>query len=188
MKIIALDLGSHMALAHNGFDDVVICEAKLVEGIRAHRAGKILVWLEARFCEILLYCPIQAVVYERPFARGFDATRSGWGLAGIIEALASKYNLAVLDATPQQIKSFAIGKPKRKVHFATVAGKKTRVKATSAERKAAAETEKLAMITAAKAHGYVGNNEHEADAYWTLQYALSSATVLPPTPKKRKKS
>lgn len=165
MKIIALDLGSNMALAHNGMD-VAICDHLVATGPRAHRAGAIMGWLDLRFRQIERACSIDLVVYERPFARGFDATRCGWGLAGIVEALATKYSWAVTDQTPQSIKKFAIGG-------------RARVKMTSAERRKAAADEKQLMIEAARRMGYTGHNEHEADAFCLLKYAEAHAVILP---------
>lgn len=174
MNIIALDLGSHMALAHNLCGDVVITDSREFDGIRAHRNGAIIDWLTRRFTEISNVGHVDLVVYERPFARGFDATRSGWGIAGIVEGLAtSVLGVAVTDCTPQDIKKFALGKAP------------SRVKRTSAERKRAHDEEKLAMIAAAQGMGYAGHNEHEADAFLLLKRAEKHATVLPSKGKKK---
>jgi hypothetical protein len=151
MKIIALDLGSNMALAHNGMD-VPIVDSKEFKGPRSYRAGQILGWLDVRFIQIRAVCPIGLVVYERPFARGMDATRCGWGIAGIIEALAWKQGWAVTDTDPQTIKKFATGH---------------------------ARAEKEQMIEAARRMGYTGHNEHEADCFCLLKYAEANATILP---------
>lgn len=156
MKIIALDLGSYMALAHNGMD-VPIVDSKKFEGVRAHRLYDIHEWLSNRFHQITEACDIDLVVYERPFARGMDATRSGWGIAGVIELLATYYRLPVTDTDPQTIKKFATGKGR---------------------------AEKEQMIDAARRLGYTGSNEHEADAYCLLKYAEASALILPKKGKK----
>lgn len=150
MKFIAIDLGSNMALAHNGFDDVVVTDFQEFKGIRAHRAGATFSWLDRRFTEIVKECRIHAVVYERPFARGMDATRCLWGLAGIIECVATNHKLAVLDLDPQSIKKFSTGKGSGK---------------------------KPDMLAAAQRLGYQGDNEHEADAYCLLKCALSTAEI-----------
>lgn len=176
LKLIALDLGSNMALAHNGFDDVVVTDGHQFIGSRAERATLTLAWLDKRFGEIKKACPgILSVVYERPFARGFDATRCGWGIAGLIEALAGKHEMAVVDQTPQAIKKFATGRG--------ASGKKgTRGNA----KKQQADS---AMLAAANRMGYLGCDEHEADAYCLLMFALSTAVVTPaPEPKKAKTS
>jgi hypothetical protein len=199
MNIIHFDLGSHMAFAHNGCTDIglVECDHFDVEGPRAVRAAKILAWLIALKdrCE---YEGIKFDVahYERPFARGFDATRCGWGIAGLIEAVFGN-DCVVLDTTPQSIKSFALGSKKI-----------ARKKMTSAERRIAAAEEKLAMIVRAQELGYTGNNEHEADAFLGLKYAetycqkeiqwnpkisrpstknMAQSSALPGQPKSRKR-
>lgn len=176
MKIIALDLGSNMALAHNIIPDVNVVDSKEFDGIRSHRAGAILAWLNRRFTEIKKAGCNESicVVYERPFGRGFDATRCGWGIAGIIEGLATHHGWAVTDQTPQSIKKFAIGG-------------RARVKMTSAQRRVAAAAEKLDMLAAAQRMGYVGENEHEADAFCLLKYAEENLVVTPSKKKVKKK-
>lgn len=151
MKIIALDLGSNMGLAHNGMG-VPIVEHHTFKGVRAHRLCDIDSWLRKRFSEIKHDCHIDLVVMERPFARGLDATRSLWGTAGIIEAQATLFGWPVTDAVPLTIKKWAAGSSK---------------------------ASKDDMITAAHILGYVGNNEHEADAFCLLKYAEANATILP---------
>lgn len=146
MKIIALDLGSNMGLAHNVLD-VPIFEHKEFKGIRAHRAFQTEAWLRQRFCDIITAAEntqIDCVIYERPFARGFDATRSLWGLAGIVEALATEFNWPVVDQVPLPIKKWATRK---------------------------AKASKEEMIEAAIRLGCMTANEHEADAFLLLKYA-----------------
>lgn len=144
MKIIALDIGSNMAMAHNlrGVPSVLSCEFK---GDRPTRAAETQVWLERRL-QVLVAADV--VVYERPFNRGRDATRCSWGLAGIIEACATRAGMAVLDVENGTVKRFALGK--RDIRGAT----------------------KQDMIAAAQLMGYTGDNEHEADAWCLLQYAM----------------
>lgn len=151
VKIIALDLGSNMALAHNGMG-VPIVDHKTFEGHRTHRIYEIMWWIDKRFAEIEMECGADLVVFERPFARGMDATRSGWGIAGVIEALATKYGWPVTDTDPQTIKKFSTGNSR---------------------------ASKEQMIEAAQGMGYTGTNEHEADAFCLLKYAEKSATKLP---------
>ena len=145
MKIIAFDLGSNMALAHNGCGDVAVVEHKLFTGPRAHRADLTAKWIANR----LLVCheariKFDVAVYELPFARGRDATRCLWGIAGIIEAVCTSWGMAVLDVTPGEIKKFAAGK---------------------------GGASKEEMGDAAEAMGYPGGNEHGADAFLLLKYA-----------------
>lgn len=158
IKIIHFDLGTNMAFAHNGYGHP-ICERFVSTGTRAQRAAQTLAWLLGRLAEMKAAgIKFDVAHYERPFARGYDATRCGWGLAGIIEAVFGE-DCVVLDTTPQSIKSFALGKaPARK-------------KMTSKEKTAASKAEKLAMIARAQALGYYGDNEHEADAFLGLKYA-----------------
>ena len=145
MKIIAFDLGAHFAMAHNGFPEVVCVEHGVFTGPRAHRAGATLRYISRRLAECKNNgVPMEVAVYERPFARGMDATRCLWGLAGIIEAACTNNGLAVVDALPTEIKKFATGK---------------------------GTASKEAMMDAARAMGYQGDNEHEADAFMLLKYA-----------------
>lgn len=150
MKIIALDLGANMALAHNGMG-VPIAETRTFKGTRAHRAHATVMWLQKRFLEISDECDIDLVVYERPFTRGMDATRSLWGVAGLVEATATFRGWPVTDATPGDIKKWATGK---------------------------GDASKDDMLAAAQRLGYVGGNEHEADAYCLLKFAEAKATIL----------
>lgn len=174
VKLVALDLGSNMALAHNGFDDVVVTDHREFKGSRPVRFLAQLEWLDKRFGEIKRDCPdIKGLVYERPFDRGQDAKRCGWGTAGIVEALAQRHGMAVMDLATPTIKAFALGKVARK-------------KMSRSERTASAAAEKLSMTDAAVSMGYLGCNEHEADAFCLLQCALADAIVTPAPIKKAK--
>lgn len=139
MKIIAFDLGRNMAWASTWKQLSV--GHHLFEGERAHRQGALMEFLPDLLAHFFQY---QAVVYETPFARGRDATRSLWGIAGIIEACATNAGLPVVDVAVPTIKKFATGHGK------------------------ACKEE---MIAAAQRMGYKGNNEHEADAVCLLRYA-----------------
>ena len=141
MKIIAFDLGRNMAWAHNASHKPTV-EHLLFEGARAARLGAILDHIPL----ILVNTPhtFDIMVYETPFARGRDATRSLWGIAGILEACANNSGMAVVDVAVPTIKKFATGHGK---------------------------ASKDDMIKAAKGFGYRGNNEHEADAFCLLKYA-----------------
>lgn len=179
MKIIHFDLGQNMAFAHNGCDGVVIAERFTATGSRAERAAQTLAWMTKRKAEMQAEGIIFNVChYERPFSRGFDATRCGWGLAGIIEAVWGG-DCVVLDSTPQAIKSFALGSKKI-----------ARKKMTSAQKRRANEAEKLAIIEKAQEFGYYGDNEHEGDAYVGLKYAeqfCEPAPAIQPKPKRKKR-
>lgn len=185
MKIIHFDLGANMAFAHNGCDGVVIAERFVAAGPRSQRAAETLGWMQARKRDMEKAGIIFDVAhYERPFTRGFDATRCGWGLAGIIEAVWGS-DCVVLDSTPQAIKAFALGKAPARGK--KVKGKKKLQKLTSAEKKAINIKEKLAIIDKAQDLGYYGDNEHEADAYVGLKYAEKFCAVVPAIEPKRKK-
>ena len=141
MRIIAFDLGKNMAWAHNVLDGLT-AHHYTFEGDRPCRFGKIQPWLHTCIGE----CPVKldAVIYETPFARGRDATRSLWGIAALIEAEASRCGVPVVDAAVPTIKKFATG---------------------------SGRASKEEMIAAAKKFGYKGDNEHEADAVCLLKYA-----------------
>lgn len=143
MKIIAFDLGRNMAWASNYHSTnlkVHVGHEVLQGSMRAHRLDHLDRWLHENF----YWQGLEAVIYETPFARGRDATRTLWGIAGIIEAKASRFNLPVVDAAVPTIKKFATG-----------------------HGKACKED----MIAAAQKFGYRGTNEHEADAVCLLRYA-----------------
>jgi hypothetical protein len=160
MNIIHFDLGSNMAFAHNGCGDVIVTDKFVATGPRAERQSQILAWLIKRKAQMAAAgIRFDVCHYERPFARGFDATRSGWGIAGLIEGVFGGDGV-ILDSTPQAIKKFALG---------TGGTKKAKNNKERAENN---KNVKLAMIDAAQALGYAGDNEHEADAYMGLLYAV----------------
>jgi Holliday junction resolvasome RuvABC endonuclease subunit len=144
MKIIAFDLGKNFAWAHNlpGKGKFKAEHVILKGDSRAHRLGNLIHRLTHIF--ETSWPKFDIVIYETPFARGRDATRSLWGIAGIIEACASNASLPVVDAAVPTIKKFATGHGKG---------------------------DKSLMIAAAKKFGYKGDNEHEADAVCLLKYA-----------------
>lgn len=139
MKIIAFDLGKNFAWATN--HRTPMTGHWFLDGARAHRQGSLQKYLTLLF---LTTKGLEVAVYETPFARGRDATRSLWGIAGIIEACATNAGLPVVDVAVPTIKKFATG-----------------------HGKACKED----MIAAAQRMGYKGSNEHEADAVCLLRYA-----------------
>ena len=143
MKLIAFDLGAHFAMAHNVFKSGWRWQSWHYEGDRQFRLAEILEQTEILF-RALRGQGLEAVFYERPFARGMAATRSGWGIAGVIEAVAMRYGLVALDMPPATIKKFATGKGR---------------------------ASKQEMIEAARRFGYTGSDEHEADTVCALKYA-----------------
>ena len=147
LKIIALDLGRNFAWASNRLSPKhyglrVGCQ--VYDGLRAHRLGLLLLFLQTTLDTETSAGRVDAIVYETPFARGRDATRSLWGIAGIIEACATNAGLPVVDVAVPTIKKFATGDGRGS---------------------------KEAMTAAAKKFGYKGSNEHEADAVCLLKYA-----------------
>lgn len=157
--VFALDLGTTAAYAHNAQETPVVGHEWFGQGEsgkKSDRAKRPLVL--ARFHQWLASvltaaaaagAPLGTIIYERPFARGQAATRLLWGMAGIIEAVATSHQCAVLDATPAEIKQWAVG---------------------------AGNASKGRMIDAAGFLGYGGNNEHEADAYCLLRFAEATLT------------
>jgi Holliday junction resolvasome RuvABC endonuclease subunit len=117
--------------------------SKTFTGTRVVRLAAIKVWLEYdipwKFFNI--------VVYETPFVRGRDATRSLWGTAGILEAIATRVGLPIIDIAVPTIKKFATGNGK---------------------------AVKDEMVTAARKFGYKGNSDHEADAVCLLNYTQAN--------------
>ena len=158
LKLITFDLGANFALAHNGCEDVVVVEHHdFSKHARAARAGLTLHYLQTRLAEMhKAGIHFDAAVLERPFARGMDATRCLWGLAGIIEGVCSNphapWAMAVVDSTPSEIKKFATG----------ISG-----------------ASKSLMLDAARKLGYTGSNEHEADAFLLLKYAERYVSISP---------
>lgn len=164
MNIIHFDIGTNMAFAHNGCDGVVVVEHFTATGARQERAAQTLRWLAKRAKEMRdAGIKFDVCHYDRPFARGYDATRCLWGIAGIVEAVFGG-DTVLLDSTPQSVKSFALEKIGRKPT-------RSKTKMKKADREAAAKQEKLWMIEAAQMMGYVGEHEHEADAFCGLKYA-----------------
>ncbi len=147
MRIIAFDLGKSFAWAHN-LGKNPSAESKLLFGdIRAHRLGFLNKFLTNLFLGYQIDSAkpgFDIAVYETPFARGRDATRSLWGYAALVEACATNAGLPVVDVAVPTIKKFATGHGK---------------------------ASKDQMIIAAKRMGYKGKNEHEADAVCLLRYA-----------------
>lgn len=162
MRIAAFDLGANIAVAHNGFGpDCPRVSSAVFKGDRVTRAGATLLWLWEFFATAeAQFGGFDAVLYERPFARGKDATRCLWGIAGLVEAVGTAAGAAVTDATPSEIKKFTTGD---------------------------GSADKDAMTFSAMMTGYLGDNEHEADAWCALRFAEATLVSTPPKPKKVKK-
>lgn len=158
LRILTLDLGKNIAWSVR-INGQVQTGWKFMKGTRQSRAAATYVYLRDLFA---LYADdIDLIVYERPFARGFDATRSLWGLAGLVEALGTAAGLPVLDVTPSEIKIWAAGK---------------------------GNAEKKDMMDAAARLGYdrTGKEEeaveHESDAFCLMCFMEATARETTPKP------
>ena len=98
MKLIALDPSTTaMGYAYEGGSGVL-----RAKGVRPQR-----LWMmQAELLRLLEITWADTVIYYRPFARGADATRCGWGIAGVIEALAFARLAAVMDITEGTVRKF----------------------------------------------------------------------------------
>lgn len=148
MKIATFDLGSNMAVAHN-INEAPVVASRTYKGDRVERAHQTLWLLQDLRRQFDSWGGVDVVLYERPFARGQDATRCLWGIAGMIEGVFGDH-CAVLCITPAEIKKHATGN---------------------------AKASKDDMIFAAMLTGYAGENEHEADAWCLLRMAEETLTI-----------
>lgn len=141
--VTAFDLGATFGWATNVACARIPrgCGAVELPGIRAHRLAAFARWLRDNADWL---CSCDAIIYETPFVRGRDATRSLWGMAGVLEAEATIMNLAVVDASVPTIKKFATGR---------------------------GDAPKQKMMEAARRLGSRARDEHEADAFCLLKYA-----------------
>jgi Holliday junction resolvasome RuvABC endonuclease subunit len=153
--IVAFDLGRRTGWATNW--KLARPRWGLIEfaDFRAHRMMELARALSGELLEIKkgdlrtvfppkLLKAVDAVVFETPFARGRAATRSMWGMAGVLEACASEAGKPVVDVSVATIKKFATGH---------------------------GHAPKNSMIAAAQKLGYRGDDDNEADAYCLLKYA-----------------
>lgn len=153
MRVLALDLGS------------VTGYALLHEDPAPTAAGRFGSWdfdkaepREARLASLFVTVQVyirhhkpDVVIYERPFARGLHATRSLWGMAGVVEAVTTLEKLPVLDQVPSKIKKWATGK---------------------------GTADKDAMIAEAKRRGHNVADDHQADAVLLGLYALDVMEIV----------
>lgn len=103
MKILALDLGSTTGWAFVEDGKALKWGEQTFPGDRAHRLRAFREWL----LELLTWNP-DTVIFERPFCRGLHATRSLWGMAGIVEEVVVNC-AACLDIVPSTLKKWATG-------------------------------------------------------------------------------
>ncbi len=102
--ILALDLGAKTGWCLL-FDGKVYGDTKHFPGDRHARLRAFHDWLHG----VLAQFDPDVVAYERPFARGLAATRSLWGMAGVVEAVAGDF-AAILDVNTQTLKAWARAK------------------------------------------------------------------------------
>lgn len=140
-RILALDLGSTSAFAAGSEWSDYTSGHGVFTGNRPEKLSAFRAWLSNTVTEFLP----DAVIYERPFARGQAATRMLWGMAGQAEAVAFEHGLPIVDIDPQSIKKWATGKGN---------ADKTLMTKTAIER-----------------FKYSRTNEHEADAICLLHFA-----------------
>jgi Holliday junction resolvasome RuvABC endonuclease subunit len=143
-NILALDLGSTVGVCVMDDWPLSWSFAKLHRHVRQRE-------FMLRLGDLLTARPeIDTVVYERPFARGLDATRSLWGMAGVVEAVATRHDCGVLDILPTTIKKWATGSGNAK---------------------------KEDMILWAAAQGFNGLDEHAADALALYRYTKANIRI-----------
>ncbi len=104
MNILALDLGSTAGWAVVEDGRVIMYGEQEFPGDRANRFRLFRQWLLRRLRD---YSP-DTVIFERPFCRGLHATRSLWGMAGIVEEVVVDC-AACLDIVPSTLKKWATG-------------------------------------------------------------------------------
>lgn len=154
IRIIAFDLGSTMAWAHNGSGCPIVDGSGLwssldarvghavFTGDRVTRIAAIAKWLKS-----FPWSTFDVVVYETPIARGRDATRCLWGIAGVLEAVVTNAGLPILDVAIPTIKKFATG---------------------------SGSAAKVDMMRAAQRFATKPANDHEGDAICLLHYAIAN--------------
>lgn len=149
-RIVAFDLGSTFAMAT--VIDGALHTEKITRDSKVQLREHWLAQVMGYVGNICGQMKPELIFYERPFARGMAATRMGWGLAGVIEAVASHYNIPVLDMPPATIKKWATG-----------SGNASKEEMTA---------------TAQMMYGYAGDDEHEADAVCALYYAEANSETV----------
>lgn len=115
MKFLCFDIGANLGWAVGERpvadtperDKLVVLKSgrELFFGSRVERFAQ----AETTVANIIRQYGPDVVAYERPFCRGIAATRSLWGYAGIIEAVATNANCALLDQVPSTIKRHMTG-------------------------------------------------------------------------------
>ena len=104
MKILALDLGATTGWAIIEDGKVSMYGERYFGGHRALRFRLFKLWL---LDELQIHDP-DTIIFERPFCRGLHATRSLWGMAGVVEEVVVDC-AACLDIVPSTLKKWATG-------------------------------------------------------------------------------
>ena len=114
--VFTLDLGASTGWACGLFMDGaprplrIKSGTKVFRGCREARLAEFMLWLDTQLAGRGLVRHVDKVLlYETPFARGRDATRSLWGMAGVAEAVATERDYACLDIQPTKIKEAFTG-------------------------------------------------------------------------------
>lgn len=141
LRILALDLGQHLGAADWPQKN---CWTVELEGSRTERLSQLMDWLE------MWVEGYDVVAYERPFARGSAATRSLWGMAGVVEAVATRHGRMTADFAVTAIKRHATGY---------------------------GSADKSVMIQAMDKLGWGPQDEHQADAAAVCQLAVDKIEV-----------
>lgn len=144
--ILALDIGSTIGWSLRMPDGTVEYGEVNLYGVRPVKLAQLANWMR----DFMHFHTVDVVVYERPFGRGQAATRMGWGMAGVIEAMATLNEAAVIDVHNASVKKFA------------------------AKRGGAA---KDYMLAACWAWGFDPQGEHAADAVCVLHYTEATMEV-----------
>lgn len=151
MKLVAIDIGKYAGLfngetAHTEFlGDPPKNFGAPYRHVRFQKFNNFL------YGYLLMHAP-DVVAYERPFSRGLDATRSGWGYAGIVEAVSTQLGCAVLDPMNGSIRKWATGTAKK-------------------------SGSKDPMILKAKELTGIEVDEHSADAICMWHYVMETMEV-----------
>ncbi len=147
MLVLGFDLGATGAavLLDSGEPEAVDTWLWAYKGDRVQRAVAFRGTLETIICE----ATPDAVIFERPFTRGLAATRSLWGMAGVLESVMGSV-APIVDALPSEIKKYATGKGGAK---------------------------KDEMLDAAEQLGYSALTEHAADAFLAAHYGINHIEI-----------
>lgn len=161
MKILAVDPSTTSC----GVFDGVTPETWVFKGNRPVRFAAFAERLSAKLKEAAdTDMPFDVVIYEYAFARGADATRCGWGMDGIIEALATSGGCAVIDVQNSALKAWARSRGAEIIP----ANKKKKVKGNG----------KQGMIDfVLEKFGIAVSSDDEADAISAWNYAREKAVV-----------